>query len=156
MSEPRVYLVRHARAGSRSRWVGPDRARPLTEKGRRQADLIAARLVDCGITRVLTSPYTRCWETVGPLATKLGLLVEEAAGLAEGAFLTASVPVLQEAARGTTVLCTHGDVIGDLLGYIARLGVDLGPDPRLEKGSVWVLDVDGPRVSRAVYLPPPR
>ena len=33
-----ILLVRHARAGSRKDWDGPDEKRPLSKKGRRQAD----------------------------------------------------------------------------------------------------------------------
>jgi 8-oxo-dGTP diphosphatase len=146
-----VYLVRHAKAGSRSRWEGSDRVRPLTDKGRRQADAIAARLVDAGVERILTSPYTRCWETVQPLASKLGLLVEESPGLEEGQWLTTSLAVFEDACATTAVLCSHGDVIGDLLMHLERSGVDLGADPKFEKGSIWTFTVDDGRITGAAY-----
>ncbi|MFN2582854.1 MAG: hypothetical protein ABR498_08965 [Candidatus Dormibacteria bacterium] len=38
----RLHLIRHADAGDREQWSGPDELRPLSDKGRRQArDLVA-------------------------------------------------------------------------------------------------------------------
>jgi len=150
-----LYLVRHAKAGSRSHWVGSDRVRPLTDKGRIQAESIAATLRDVGVTRILSSPYTRCWETVAPLAERLGLDVEESMALAEGEFLQESATVLDLDDNEVLVACSHGDVIGDLLGHLERLGVELGDDPRCEKGSTWLLQFAAGRVVDAQYLPPP-
>ena len=39
-----IHLVRHAHAGNRSAWRGDDRVRPLSAKGRAQADAIADAL----------------------------------------------------------------------------------------------------------------
>ena len=80
-----LYLVRHAKAGSRSSWDGDDRLRPLTKMGRREAEGIADLLRDAPLERVLSSPYVRCTETVAPLAARRGLEVEEHDALAEGA-----------------------------------------------------------------------
>jgi hypothetical protein len=53
-----------------------------------------------------------------------------------------------------TVLCTHGDVLLNLLTHFARRGVAVDDD-RMEKGSVWVLDVVDGEVRAATYVPPP-
>jgi len=53
------------------------------------------------------------------------------------------------------VACTHGDVVSGILFELADRGVALGSTPRMRKGSTWVLDVDGGRVSSARYLAPP-
>ena len=39
-----AYLVRHANAGDRAEWKGPDRLRPLTTLGQRQAEELASRI----------------------------------------------------------------------------------------------------------------
>ena len=39
-----IHLVRHAHAGVRAHWTGPDDRRPLTDRGRLQAKRIAALL----------------------------------------------------------------------------------------------------------------
>ncbi|MFZ4584708.1 MAG: SixA phosphatase family protein [Acidimicrobiia bacterium] len=155
VSTQRIYLVRHAKAGSRSRWVGSDRVRPLTEKGRAQADAIRDQLTGVGLTRIVSSPYTRCWETVVPLSAALGLEIEESMAVAEGTLLNESASVLDVGPDEVVAVCSHGDVIGDLLGHLERLGVDLGDGPRCEKGSTWVLDVRNGRVTTATYVPPP-
>ena len=49
-----VYLIRHAKAGSRSRYEGDDSERPLSDKGRAQADALAARLAAAGVTALLS------------------------------------------------------------------------------------------------------
>ena len=40
-----IFVVRHAKAGSRDSWDGDDLLRPLTKAGRRQAEAVADRLV---------------------------------------------------------------------------------------------------------------
>ena len=149
-----VYVVRHAKAGSRRNWSGPDDQRPVSKPGQRQADGVAVALRDEPITRVVSSPYVRCVQTVEPLAKKLGLNVDTSDALAEGAPAEDAVALIDKLAREDVVLCSHGDVIGDLLMLLADRGVRLD-DFRLEKGSTWVLGCDGGRVTSARYVPPP-
>ena len=148
-----VYLVRHAKAGSRGRFEGPDTERPLSGNGRTQADGLAKRLGAERIVRVLSSPYLRCAETVTPLAASVGVNVELDDRLAEGADVG---PVLEllAAIGAPVVLCSHGDVLGDVLHAVNRRGVELDSD-RIEKGSTWELTIDGGEITRARYEPPP-
>ena len=76
-------LVRHARAGSRKGWEGPDIERPLSKKGRRQADGLVEMLEAAGVKRIVSSPYVRCTQTVEPLAEALGLEIEPSPGRTE-------------------------------------------------------------------------
>ncbi len=149
-----VFLVRHAKAGSRSAWEGSDEARPLSRAGRRQADGLATVLGDRDVTRILTSPYVRCRETVEPLAADRGLLIEPSDWLAEGSPLSDALRLVEKVADQATVLCTHGDVIGELLDHLGRLGV-APRDPHFEKGSTWVLNTKRGDVTSVSYLPPP-
>src|SRR5688500_5133995 len=87
-----LYLVRHAKAGNRHHWTGDDVERPLSPKGQAQADGLAKALDGVPLTRVLSSPYVRCVQTVEPLAAAHGLEVEETPALAEGRPLA---PVLE-------------------------------------------------------------
>jgi phosphohistidine phosphatase SixA len=148
-----VFVVRHAKAGSRRRFDGDDRLRPLSRNGRAQADALVTLLAHEGITRVLTSPYTRCRGTVEPLAVQLGLSVEDDEGLAEGSDWAYALK-LAETAAAPIALCSHGDVIGDLMHHLASRGVQLDDD-RIEKGSTWVLQVEGGEIVKARYLAPP-
>ena len=111
-------LLRHASAGDRDDWDGPDLLRPLDPRGRRQAAELVELLRPFGVRRILTSPYTRCVETVEPLAATLGLPVEEDERLTEGAGPGAR-ELLQE---NGVVACTHGDIVQDVLGQSLKKG----------------------------------
>ena len=149
-----VFVVRHAKAGRRRDWDGPDQLRPLSKAGARQASGIARLLGDRHVSRIVSSPFVRCGQTVEPLARALRLSVEQSTALAEGADHAEAMRLVQKVADEPTVLCTHGDVILDLLDHLHDDGVVNG-DLRLEKGSTWVLDLDCGAVTAATYLPPP-
>ncbi len=150
-----VWVVRHAKAGSRRAWSGEDSRRPLSKPGRDQADALVKLLADASFDQIATSPYVRCRETVAPLGASTSLDVEVDDRLAEGAGPYGALSLVREFAANGGVLCSHGDVITELLARLERSGVDLGDDPRCEKGSVWVLELDGEQVASARYLPPP-
>jgi phosphohistidine phosphatase SixA len=126
-----ILLVRHARAGTRGTYAD-DTARPLDKKGRKQAKRLATLLAARPIRRILTSPYTRCVETVEPLAQALRIEIELRDELAEGGSASAVLKLMKSLRDidGDAVLCTHGDVIAELIGY----------ERPAKKGSVWVLD----------------
>ena len=150
-----VLLVRHAVAADRHDWKGNDEQRPLRKRGRRQAEALVATLAGFEIERVLTSPFTRCVETVVPLAAARGCSVEETSALAEGASHDA-VALVRSLAGRNAALCSHGDVIPRVLEHlVVHDGVDLGHDPRWAKASVWVLEDDGERIAKAFYIEPP-
>ena len=149
-----VYLVRHAKAGSRSKWQGPDEERPLSNNGRRQADAIARWLAEKGATRVVTSPFVRCRQTVEPLADRLGITIDDADSLAEGAPLVEALRLVEKVSDEDAVLCTHGDVMGALVDHAAKVGAHVDGDG-LEKGAIWVLGLDAGAIVSATYVPPP-
>jgi 8-oxo-dGTP diphosphatase len=153
-----LYVLRHARAGRRSAWKGPDEQRPLTEVGRKQADAVADLLAEAGITRILSSPYVRCRQSVQPLAARLDVTIEDADALAEGAELDAVLRLVEKAAHETAVLCTHGDVVQLLLEHVRSEGVKVRRRrgvPVMAKGSVWQLETKRGTVVKATYHPPP-
>jgi 8-oxo-dGTP diphosphatase len=147
-----IYLVRHAKAGSRREWSGDDDLRPLSPGGHAQAEQLVPALAGCGITRIVSSAYVRCRQTVDPLGQQLRLPVELADALAEGAGVTDTVRLLEKVMGENSVLCTHGDVVGNVLDHLEQHGVAL-PHHRLEKGSTWVLDTHDGEVTGATYLP---
>ncbi len=153
-------VVRHAQAMSRTAWDGDDADRPLTERGVEQAALLVPRLLESKPTRILSSPYLRCVDTVRPLASAAGLRLEVDPYLAEGYGRQAVKLVRRLAASGEeAVLCSHGDVIPEILVTLANEdSVDLGPTPRVQKASVWVLYGKGRRgrFSSAAYMEPPK
>ena len=150
-----LYLLRHAMAVSRPSWEAGDHLRPLSRLGLRQAAALADLLADRPVARISSSPYVRCTETVGPLAERRGIAVEESPALAEGAPLAGVLALVGDLVGCDAVLCSHGDVIPVLLEHYASLGVDLGPEPACTKASTWVITTNGSRIVSACYLRPP-
>ena len=72
------------KAGSRRDFDGDDRDRPLSRAGREQAHGLTLMLGHLPISRIYSSPYVRCTQTVEPLAKKLGLELTITEALAEG------------------------------------------------------------------------
>ena len=146
-----VYLIRHAHAGDRGGWPGDDRLRPLSPRGFEQAERIAKALGDEPITVVRSSPAIRCLQTVAPLARVRMCAVESDARLFEGADTEAVRALIDEFTDEQIALCSHGDVIPELIDLLRDQGVP--SDGRgCEKGSIWRLDRDGKIVTNAVYL----
>ncbi|HVC25932.1 MAG TPA: phosphoglycerate mutase family protein [Acidimicrobiales bacterium] len=160
-----AYLVRHAEALSRGSWPRPDRERPLSELGRRQANAIAGRLAPGAgaattLTRALSSPALRCRETLGPTAARAGLAVEEVDDLEEGSdpleALRAVLRAASSEADGSTIAaCSHGDVIDGILESLAPARVTVVGALRAPKASVWELEILDGELRHARYLPPP-
>lgn len=155
----RVTVVRHGQAVAKKAWTGADADRPLTGRGRRQADNLVA-LLGAGPTRLITSPAVRCRQTLEPLARRCGLELEESPSLARDAG-TAAAELIQglvsDAPEGSTVvLCTHREVIVEAFPVlVAGRRVRLGHRLPGAKGGVWFLDFRAGRLSRARYQPPP-
>ena len=150
-----IYLVRHAKAGSAAQWEGPDELRPLTKAGRRQAAALVDRLAAFSIARIVSSPLLRCVQTVEALGQQRGLSVESIDTLVEGSDADDVLELLAAYAPQPTVVCSHGDVVGDVLTRLVEQGLAVESDLRWEKGSTWVLDFDGESFLYGRYLPPP-
>ncbi len=152
-----IFVVRHAKAGSRHDWAGDDDTqRPLTKPGRRQAAALAERLAGEPITGLWSSPYLRCVQTIEPLAAARGLDIVAEPRIAEGAALTAILELFFDLPDGA-VLCTHGDVIPDLLDALVRRGTHVTTTPDWRKAAIWVLDAPDAEghVATAAAEPPP-
>lgn len=151
-----LYFVRHAKAGSRSQWVGDDRLRPLSDKGRAQSEALAARLADLATGALVSSPYLRCIETLQPLAERVDGAVRADDRLAENTGFTGALEVLHELPDGS-VLCSHGDVIPETIGALQRRGTTIVGEPEWRKASVWVLTRDtAGEITHATAWPPPQ
>jgi phosphohistidine phosphatase SixA len=151
-----LLLVRHAKAGSRKDWDGDDRLRPLSIPGVAQATALVDQLAPYGVTRVLSSPYLRCTQTVAPLGEAAGAEVEPVDQLGEGRPGKA-LTLLRSLMGGPSVaLCTHGDIIPSVLEALAAEdGTRYASSLRWSKGSTWVLYTKHGRVVRGEYLGPP-
>jgi len=151
----KLYVVRHADAGPRGRGDEPDELRQLSARGHRQADALRDQLADVGIEHLIASPYARCVDTLVPLAKHLGIDVEPDQRLAEGMGFVGALELAEELRGGTAALCSHGDVIPDLLEALVRRGTKLKDAPRWQKASTWVFTREGDGFSKGRYLSPP-
>lgn len=158
-----VLIVRHGTAGSKKRYKGDDRNRPLDKKGRQQAQLLVNELLPFGPASLYAADRLRCTQTIEPLAGKLGTQITAEPTLTEEAYWqdrdTARQRVLEIAsAGGTPVICTQGKVIPDLIQWWCDRDGIRPAKSRNSKGSTWVLSLaDGKLVSAdhiASPLPP--
>ena len=149
-----ILLLRHAHAGDRAQWRGDDRTRPLSDRGQHQAEALVDGYAPHPVERILSSPLTRCVQTVEPLAAARNLDVEEEDSLAEGAPLDAVHRLLRRIGDTPAVLCSHGDVIAAFMTDLRHREVVRCQDLRWQKASTWVLD-GAPDITDAAYLPPP-
>ena len=152
-----LYLVRHGKAGTRDNSDPLDTQRHLDRKGLRQAVWMADQLGGRPIGALWSSPLPRCLETVEPIAARLGLDVEPTEALTEGTELEITWRVVEQALlRGTdTVLCSHGDLIPALIHRAECRGMTVEGPAGFVKGSIWILTVDGDRISGGTYVAPP-
>ena len=126
-----VLLVRHAWAGHADRWDGNDELRPLDDRGREQAQALVALLEPYEVERIVSSPATRCVDTVVPLAAARGLDVEERDELGVDRMDLDGPGLVRSLAGAPVVVCGHGG-----------LETSLGYDVPWKKGAVLVLDGD--------------
>jgi len=146
-----VYLVRHAKAGDREAWSEDDVLRPITRRGRAQAEGLVTLLRELPVDLVLSSPYVRCVQTVRPLAIARSVPLEEHDSLAEGAPTTDTLSLVRSRG-GAVVMCSHGDVVPAVVQALAEHGVEMLDPPIWRKGSTWMLERDGGLFTSARYL----
>ena len=138
-------LVRHAHAGKRGTWPGPDTARPLDARGRAQAAALAPLLALLRPTRLVSATPRRCVQTLDPLAAMLDLPIETDSALdepkpgqdAEENALSAAGRLVELAAGDTFVACSQGKVIPEALARL--LGDDRPDDHHTPKGGGWLV-----------------
>lgn len=150
-----LLLVRHARAGSRAEWDGPDRARPLDARGLRQAEAITDTLPAFGPTAVYSARPQRCRETVSGLAEELGVPVRSADALSDDDFEERPDRTIRAVRAlictpSAVVACSQGTTIEQSLGTVVPAA--FGPFES-KKGSVWAIGMRDGQITVADYYP---
>jgi phosphohistidine phosphatase SixA len=164
-SLPRVTavlaLVRHAQAGKRGTWPGPDHGRPLDSGGRAQARELARLLALAAPGRLVSASARRCVQTLDPLAARLDLPIEVDSAFDEpgpgqdpaGVAARAAWHLRDLAGGGTpAVVCSQGKVIPPALARLAAIG-----SPKAwatPKGTGWLLAFAGTHLASADRLTP--
>jgi 8-oxo-dGTP diphosphatase len=151
-----LIVLRHANAVARRHWRGPDLERPLTPRGRIQAQALPGVLAAYGVSRVISSPAVRCIETVRPYASgplELDPAFDEVdVEEAKPAVLTLMDTPEHAAPPGGLVVCTHRPTLGPLLDALAERSAEPLPAGKLAKAGMHVLHVaDGRVVARETH-----
>jgi phosphohistidine phosphatase SixA len=152
----KLYLIRHAKAESRSGWWHEDVLRPLSPAGHGEAMGLVERLDGVPLARVISSPALRCRQTVEPLAARFGLTVEIEPRLGEGSAMNDALALIGSLGNRPVVLCSHGDLIPGLVGKLAPGALELEGGAGVPKGSAWVFQGNYGETLRVAYIPPPR
>ncbi|WP_433466011.1 NUDIX hydrolase [Spirillospora sp. CA-128828] len=134
-----LVILRHATAGEKQTWRDADELRPLDDPGRAEAADLAVLLHSYGPMRVVSSATARCLETVLPYARLV-----RASARTEALFTVGDTdpePALEKLLSMVgvpTVVCTHGEVVSELItGLCRELGEKVPDDPSLRKGEFW-------------------
>lgn len=136
-----VWVVRHACAGHKEDWDGPDDDRPLDPAGQEQAEALARVLVG-EPTSLWSSPTKRCVDTLAPLSAATGVPVQTDAAL-RGPNGKGLLERIEAPGTEGMVLCTHGEVMRPVLDALRRdpgVTSDHSDDELLLKGAAWRLD----------------
>jgi 8-oxo-(d)GTP phosphatase len=144
-----VVALRHAKALPRSDWDGADAARPLTERGFRQAESIVGPLRAFGVRKIVTSDAVRCVQTVKPLSKALDRKPVKTEDISQDAWEDGvsdlrSVVGRRVRAGKPAVICSHGPVLPGILSEIALAtgtmhGSYIGSAADLEPGAFSVV-----------------
>ncbi|MDJ0923052.1 MAG: NUDIX hydrolase [Acidimicrobiia bacterium] len=140
-SSARLYVVRNGNAGVRSKAKGPDKKRPLTGKGREQANQLAEFMARHPVSKIVSSPALRCVQTVEPLAAQLGIDVETSKKLKENMTADDIRKYLKSIGSGAVVLATHENWVRSLIRDLDSRKVPLRGSRKWPRASIWVLDL---------------
>jgi 8-oxo-dGTP diphosphatase len=155
-----LLIVRHGTAGSKKRYKGDDRNRPLDKHGRAQAELLVGQLLAFGPTSVYATDRLRCVQTIEPLADELGVEISLEPRLTEEDYWRNRAKARQRfvdiaAADGNPVICTQGKVIPDLIQWWCERDRVKPDKSRNGKGSTWVLSMREGRLVAADHIVSP-
>ncbi|MEU8342030.1 8-oxo-dGTP diphosphatase [Actinomadura meyerae] len=151
-----LVILRHASAGDKREWREADELRPLDAAGRREATALAGLLHAYGPMRVVGSATARCLETVLPYAraTRASITTDAAFTIGDTGPEQA-VRRLLSLAGAATVVCTHGEIVSDLVtGLCKEMGAKVPDDTSLRKGEFWAAHVaDGSLAALERHIP---
>jgi 8-oxo-dGTP diphosphatase len=151
-----IHVIRHAEAGDRRRWEGPDEARPLSDGGRRQAARLAGLFAEQPFVQLLSSPFLRCVQTLEPLAEAPGLPIELRDQLGEGRpWEYLEKLILEAEGEGPTAVCVHGDGFRALMNDLFERGIARRVSQGFRKGATWVIEVRDGTIVSARHVPAP-
>jgi phosphohistidine phosphatase len=137
-----LYFLRHAHAGDPEAWTGDDAARPLSDKGEKQAERLGTFLAGVGFKpdAIVSSPKLRAAQTAEIVAKHLGIQISFDDRLA-GAFGVETLERLLHDAGDPVrpVVVGHDPDFSDVLAELS--GASELPMP---KGALARVDIERP------------
>ena len=138
-----VIIVRHAEKVIEEN-PNPD----LTEAGQARALALSQVLADAGVTRVLSTPYTRTRETGRPTAEAGGVPVTELSGGAVAPFVEA---VRAASPEDVILIVGHSNTVDKIAQALGDAHPETLTDCDYDRLVVLTLDGDRTRVVRGRY-----
>lgn len=120
-----IIALRHGKAVPPESWDGPDSTRPLLQRGADQALSVAPGIAAYRPTKLLSSDAARCLATIAPTSRLTGLEVREKTAISQDAYTGSAAGVMKivgkRLARATTtVFCSHGPVLPQIIAAVAQ------------------------------------
>lgn len=151
-----LYLLRHAHAGDPAKWTGDDADRPLSSRGRRQADRLGRQLAEVGVKpdAIVASPRVRAAETAEIVAAAIGGHARTDERLASEFGLAGLADLVRDLGRpGRLLIVGHDPDFSELLADLVG-----APSIPMRKGALARVDLDddpAPGVGLLRWLAPP-
>jgi len=136
-----LHLLRHAHAGDSTTWQGPDEERPLTKRGRHQAERLGRFLVASGIRpdAVVSSPKVRALQTAELVAEALDMNVTLDLRLGDGYDLADLERIVADANVAAPMLVGHDPDLSFALSGLCGAG-----GLTMRKGTFATIDTHRP------------
>lgn len=120
-----IIALRHGKATPSHDWDGPDTTRPLLPRGESQSLSVAPGIAAFRPATLISSTAVRCTATIAPTARLTGLAVAQKAEISQDAYSPGGEAVRTVVAdclgnQVTTVLCSHGPVLPQIVDAVAR------------------------------------
>lgn len=120
-----IIALRHGKATPPLDWPGPDATRPLLPRGEVQSLSVAPGIAAFRPAKLISSTAVRCTTTIAPAARITGLLVAQTEVISQDAYHPRGDAVRKLVAKWlakgvTTVLCSHGPVLPQIIDAVAR------------------------------------
>lgn len=139
-----LIILRHTKSLERGDWDEADSLRTLDETGFDHAQLLIKHLAPFAIDELYTSDYTRCVQTVTPLAHARGLSITTVPSLNEESFeldpekaISFANALKQD--EKNILICSHNPVIPSMLRGILNTKLKNKDLIKLEPGDAWIV-----------------
>ena len=150
-----LYMLRHAHAGNPAAWTGDDAERPLSARGKDQAERLGKLLAARGVVpdTILSSPKVRARQTANIVGDALGVGVTSDDRLAQQFDLDTLAELIVGVGSGSLMVVGHDPDFSEMLATLVGAA-----DLPMRKGAIARIDLTlplGPGCGILRWLLPP-